>query len=327
MTDRNRRRLAIGLLLLVATGLMWWWLTDEPVVTGVEPAASIPNAQRPAHEEARGEAAPRLSGSGSPTVSLPPSGSPLAESLGPLQALADAGSSQAACRLAIELLRCAHLESTKSMRTPDGRPLDVIAAESGNLEHANRLGQMDIRRIELMQQCATVDPALLAAAPRYLAAAARAGEPEAMLRYATRAQDGGSFSSAFARDPDFARWRLEAPAMLMRALEAGRPEAVELLASAHRHDANPLSALFGNDPVQERAYQLLAARLRSRIASQSALEQASEETRAQQLASDWHGRYFDNRSFSQEQFPHFLPSLDMPMHAPQDERFCERPPG
>jgi len=328
MTDRHRNRIGLGVLLLFVAGGSWWWLADESVVTSVDDGASGPQAQPLANEASPPDASPRLSGASSSPEALPPPGAPLSESAGQLQALADAGSSQAACRLAIELLRCRHLEAARNVRSWDGLPMDESLARRGELEAADRFAEIQIRQIRLREQCASVPPALLESAPRYLASAARAGEPEAMLRYATRAQDGGIFSHAFGRDPDFERWRREAPAMLMQALQAGRPEAVDLLASAYRHDSNPLSALFAVDPVQARAYQLLAARLRSRIASTDGLEQAADEARAQELAKAWHAEHFDNRSFSREDFPfNSLPSLDMPMRTPQDERFCERPPG
>jgi hypothetical protein len=326
MNERKRRRMMLVGVLVVAIGAAWWWST-----TAGDPAAPT-RAATPVDTMVPPMEAPETSASrpstASPPAPLPPSGTPLAESVPSLQALADAGHSQAACRLAVELLRCVHLEQArKYVVTPGGKPMDVVLAEQGQVESANRWAQIQIRQIELRQQCDAIDPELLAAAPRYLAEAARAGEPEAMLRYAARDQDGMRSSHAFARDPDFERWRLDAPGMLLRALQAGRPEAADLLAMAYRSDMNALSALFDDDPVQARAYQLLASRLRRGAENLGGLERPEEEARARALAEEWHHRHFDNRSFGYEAFPYGVPSLDFPLRAPQDERFCERPPG
>lgn len=322
MAKANGSR-AAALLVIVVGGLAWWWFWNDRESGAIadSPADAL------AVEETIAETKASTAASSNPDPRarqpLPLSGAPIAETAAILQSLADAGDSRAACRLAVELLRCQHLDATKSIRSFDGRPLDVVAASQGRLDSADRLAQMQIRQIELRLQCEALDPELLKEGPRYLAAAARAGEPEAMLRHAARNQDGSPFSSAFVRDPGLARWRQEAPGMVRRALQAGRPEAIGMLAMAYRSDATPLAALFPDDPLQARAYTLLDARLRGRSLGSDALADPADEQRALDLSRDWHQRHFAGAILAYNEHPGHLASLDMPLLAPEAERFCE----
>lgn len=254
---------------------------------------------------------------------LPPPGAPLTQFVGALQARADAGDSRAACRLGIELVRCQLLEQAKMIQWADGLPADESLARRGQLDAADRFAEIEIRKIRLGQQCDGVDPALVARAVHYLRSAARAGEPEAMVRYATGAHHGMVGQMGFIRDPDFEVWRRDAPGMLLRAAQAGRMDAVNQLRMAYRFGSEPYAGLIPDDPLQARAWGLLEARLAGRPRNDPEEDDAGVERQAEALARQWHQRYFDNAVLSEDKSAMTLWPLDMPVKPPEQDRFCE----
>lgn len=256
---------------------------------------------------------------------LPPQGTPIALIADALQARADAGDSLAACRLGIELVRCQQLEQAKAIQWADGLPPDESLARRGQLDAADRFAEIEIRKIQLGQHCDALDPALVARATHYLRSAARAGEPEAMLRYATGAHHGSVGQMGFIRDPDFEIWRREAPGMLLRAAQAGRLDAVGQLRMGYRSDSAPYAALIPDDPLQARAWSLLEARLEGRDPPERENDDPAAERQAEDLARQWHQRHFKGavRVAGSGPSPMSLWPLDMPIKPPEQERFCE----
>jgi hypothetical protein len=323
MADRRHVAVAGVIVAVLALGLFVYGRWSR------EPAAT---AGQPDPAPATAEATPTDGGAAGPEPvrprtetkePLPPPGTPIAQIVGPLKARADAGDSRAACRLAIELLRCQHLEQAKAIQTADGLPLDVSMARRGQLDFADRLAEMDIRKIELGQQCQAVEPVLIAKAAHYLASAARAGEPEAMLRYATGEHHGVLGEMGFIRDPDFERWRRDAPGMLLRAAQAGRVDAAHALGTAYRTDMSPYSGLIPDDPLQGHAWRLLESRLlgSSRPAVDSS--DANLQVQATALAEQWHQRYFNNAVLVGGLAALLRWPLHMPMKPAEQEGFCE----
>jgi hypothetical protein len=321
MADRRIRAALVTVALVVAA--MGVWLLFPARETG---EAVLTAAPTPVESGTRGAGSP---GSAQPRPALaapaplPLAGTPIAQVIAALKPRADAGDSRAACRLAVEMLRCRHLEEASRYVPFNGLPLDELLAQNGNLDGADRFAEMEIRKIRLGQQCAAVDRALLELAPGYLADAAFAGEPEAMLRYAIGEQYGISGSSAFVRDADFERWRRESPGMLLRAVQAGRPEAVNMLGLAYRSDGSPFAGLIADDPVQGLAWGLVYSRLSG--ATQPAFESNDPDVqaRASALASQWHARYFNNAVLAGNVAALHLQPLSMPMRPPEDESLCE----
>ena len=313
--------LAIAALCLIAAAV--WWLKASPTEVSRPDSVPAPAAASPtpAGETPRTSAAPR---SRSARVApLPPPGTPLSDIIGPLQARADAGDSLAACRLAMELLRCQHLAHSLQYIPADDRPIDVVLAERGRLEAADAFAELEIRRVRLGQHCEAVDPALLAQAPTYLAQAARAGEPEAMVRYATGAQHGILGGHGFVRGPAFDQWRRESPAMLLRAVQAGRLDAVNLLGYAYRSDGEPFAGLVPDDPVQGHAWGLLVARLTGAGTAPFEIDDPAVQAQAEALASDWHQRYFDSIVLDADSKALQMMPLHLPREPLDQTRLCE----
>lgn len=319
----ERRKLAV--IAAVALGLLGLgaWLR-EPAATPAERVDQAGQAQAAPTEIAPDESPRYKPGKTSPE-SLPPQGTPINLIVGALQTRADAGDSRAACRLGIELVRCQQLEQAKSIQWADGLPPDESLARRGQLDAADRFAEIEIRKIRLGQHCDAVDPALVARATHYLRSAARAGEPEAMLRYATGAHHGTVGQMGFIRDPDFEIWRREAPGMLLRAAQAGRVDAVAQLRMGYGSDSAPYAALIPDDPVQARAWDMVLARLEGRDRPERENEDPALERQAKALARQWHQRYFKGAvpSTGSGPSPTSLWPLDMPIKPPEQERFCE----
>ena len=319
----ERRKLAI--IAAVALGLLGLgaWLR-EPAATPAERVEQAGQAQAGPTGLAP-EQSPRPQPKKSNPEPLPPQGTPIALIAGALQARADAGDSRAACRLGIELVRCQQLEQAKSIQWADGLPPDVSLTRRGQLDAADRIAEIEIRKIRLGQHCDAVDPALVARASHYLRSAARAGEPEAMLRYATGAHHGIGGQMGFIRDPDFEVWRREAGGMLLRAAQAGRVDAVSDLRRAYSSDSAPYAALIPDDPVQARAWERLEARLGGRDAPERQTGDPALERQADALARQWHQRYFKDAVLATGTGLSALSlwPLDMPIKPPEQERFCE----
>ena len=321
----DRRHFAVAGVLAAVLALGWFtqgrWPGEPAATSGqLDLAPSATETTKTNDPAAEREPVRPSTGTSEP---LPPPGTPIAQIVDSLKARADAGDSRAACRLAIELLRCQHLEQSKAFQTADGLPLDVSMARRGALDAADRMAEMEIRKIQLGQQCQAVEPALVAATAHYLASAARAGEPEAMLRYATGEHHGVLGEMGFIRDPDFERWRRDAPGMLLRAAQAGRLDAVAALATAYRTDGGPYSGLIPDDPMQGHAWALLESRLVGSGPPTLASSDAAIAVQATALAEQWHQRYFNNAVLVGGRAALSRWPLHMPMLPTEQERFCE----
>lgn len=323
MADRRHQAVAIVIATLLALGLVAQgrWSRDPAETLGQPDPA--PATSEGAQTEGRAAGSEPVRPRTETRAPLPAPGTPIAQIVGPLKARADAGDRQAACRLAVELLRCQHLEQSKAFQSGDGLPPDVSMARQGALDAADLMAEMEIRKIQLGQQCQAVEPALIAAAAHYLASAARAGEPEAMLRYATGEHHGVLGEMGFIRDPDFERWRRDAPGMLLRAAQAGRLDAVDALATAYRTDGGPYSGLIPDDPLQGHAWALLESRLVGSGQPTLASSDAAIAVQATALAEQWHQRYFNNAVLvgGHAALSHW--PLHMPMKPTEQEGFCE----
>lgn len=317
----ERRTLAI--IAAIALGLLaldaW---QRERVAKPAGRGEAAGQAQAVQSDIAPAEIPPSQINQGNPEL-LPPPGTPVTLIVDVLQTRADAGDSRAACRLGIELLRCQNLKQAKMIQWADGLPPDVSIARQGNSEGADRFAEMEIRKIRLGQHCDALDPALVARAAHYLVSAARAGEPEAMLRYGAGEHHGIAGQMGFIRDPDFERWRRDAPAMLLRAAQAGRMDAVDVLSMAYRSDFAPYAGLIPDDPLQARAWALLDYRLMGLAPSGIELDDAALERQAEALARQWHQSYFKGAVLGDDKSARSLWPLDTPWKPTEQERFCE----
>lgn len=308
MKSHARTRLALLAAVLALAALAGWALrSQQPAPSAPAAAASPADANSPAPDPTfpAGTALERLAPP--VTAELPPPDAPLAQILPALASRADAGDRKAACRLSMELLRCSHLDDWASIAMPGQDDGDQVSEAGGN-EH---MDQIRLWQLERQVQCRDVPAPLRGRGGHYLIQAARAGEPEAMVRYA-EGHHWPPSGRGIVADPDFDAWRREAPAMMRRALESGAPEAAFLLMGNYSTDFDLLSALVPDDPEQALAMGMLWARLfgtseppyLSRNLSAGALQRARE--RAEQM----HQHYFQSRRFPRDRAmlnPTFFP--------------------
>lgn len=297
MTGRQKAlRLVILVVLALCAGAWLWFPPDgHAPATVPQPATVLPDAAPVPLRQPGPDARP-------PSQVLPPADSPLPLVVQSLQARANAGEANAACRLGIELLRCQRLALFKDFTSGVLQHSEAEATKAGDLDLADELARANLHYDEIGKACASIPPALVERGAYYLRQAALAGEPEAMLRYA----DGQGFTQmpgyhGYMRSPDFDHWRREAPGMIERALAMGRPEAVHLLLSVHTSDNGMLQGLVRNDPVQALAHQQLIERLQGADGPRLPAGQdlpgldAQQEQQALALAADWQARHFNGK--------------------------------
>lgn len=298
MADRRVRAWVVLLVVLLLGGGSAWLATpprpspDDAAArsTQAAPASSPPAAADPSARPARQAPAP-----------LPGKDAPLSTIAVQLDALAAAGDTRAACRLAVELLRCAEIaDLMDAVARQDAQPDPENAPEpDDDLEQAAHAADEDIWRIRQREQCDLLPPSLREQAWPRLRGAALAGEPEAMLRYANSAPIGMGVGNAFLGHTGFNDWRREAPAMVRRLFRSGDHDAGLLLMLSSSHDMDPLSGLMGGDRQTMLAYRLLFWRMRADAPPPpptSAYSAAEVET-AMRQAETWHRDHFGNRLF------------------------------
>ncbi|PZO09371.1 MAG: hypothetical protein DCF27_05535 [Lysobacteraceae bacterium] len=250
---------------------------------------------------------------------MPPQDAPLAQSIGPLQQRADRGDRKAACRLAMELLRCDYVAYWAGSQANAGFDHEAELLREGKIAAADAAASRELHQLERLMDCRAVPEALKARGAHYLVQAARAGEPEAMLRYADGQYwrpDGRGVLS----DPGFEAWRREAPGMLQRALESGYPDAAIYLHIAHASDVGFMASLIRDDPEQALAARHLHARLFGRRSplGHRGLDAAAQQ-RARELAAQWHRNYFNDRTYLKPLMGHLYSASASPSETPP---FC-----
>jgi TPR repeat protein len=311
------------LLALVAAGAGTWWLASRDVAprTTLPPssdplagtAARAPSIEPPA-------AVPRQ-------PDLPPMPSPdltLRDALPSLQSRADAGDSLAACRLGVELLRCAALRSYPPGHDESMAQQQAEQEAGGNRAGADRIAMGRALHAQLRDACATVPAALVDRAHHYVRQAALAGEPEAMVRYAAgQTITSGLVGFGYVTRPGFDQWRREARPVLMRAIDDGVPEAALLLVMAQARDGGLLGMLLPRDEVEASASLSLARELFGDISAvppfapgpgrpATPVLDPDKAAAAAQMAADWHARGYGGRRLELADSTASLHSLHLP---------------
>lgn len=308
----------------LATGvlLMIWWTSDtNPAATVDAGAARADDPKKSAPEEPLTGRVAASTSAAPPASDLPSGDMPLPALVALLQPRADAGDGLAACRLGVELLRCDANDYAVSFHQRHQSGFVREKESKGQLALANLVDERHLRQLELQIQCRQLTGHLRSRGSGYLIQAARAGEPEAMLRYA-QGEHWGINLDDFLADGRFDAWRRETPGMLQRALEAGDPRVAHVLMGAYYDDLSIHTGLIANEPVRGLAFQMLHFRLTGRPSPKSRLG-ASEVAQAEALAAEMHLRHFGNRQLdSPEQA--FLPSLFSAGSDGRDPRFCRR---
>ena len=288
---RNRRIVSLALLVALLLGSAAWLAWRSP--TARTEGATAPSASI-AEEATTPPASSRPTASPSP-IPLPPSNAPIDAIATTLQQRADAGDSRAACRLAAELIRCRQDAAFLAAVADPNAPMSDRLARAGKLDQAISLDERMLAMSQQQQQCRALPEGLLGRAGEYLAQAARAGEPEAMILY-VEGQHFPPTGMGRLADPGFEAWRRETPAMAQALLRRGEPEAVFILALAYGDDEDWFGGLVPDDAVLNEAYSQLLRRLTGSAGHSRPSTLGAEDTlRARALAEDWHARHFDNQ--------------------------------
>lgn len=298
MTTRQHAvRLLVVAVLATSAGIGWWFAgAGAPAATRAATGALATDMPQAASPASRPSAAPPPKD----LPPMPPANLPLRDAIAPLQARADAGDAASACRLGIELLRCAHLQDYALAHDDDMARQERALEAKGDLDGANRIAMGRLSHAQLRDTCAGVPDALVADAFRYVRQAALAGEPEAMVRYASGEPLVAGVGMAFETRPAFDVWRREARTVLARALAEGHPEAALLLAETHLGRSFVLGMLVPRDPVEAGASVALVHRLfgddpaLARLPPPPELN-AEQAAAASRQAADWHERGFQGR--------------------------------
>lgn len=304
LTPELRRPLALAILLVVVIavtlGVLSWLspgsdpdgLPEEAMAAVPDvPAASIP-APAPATAEPQADQA---------LLQRRPAGdSRLADLLPRLQALADAGDRDAACRLSVQLLSCQNWQAMFPETEASLAEQERKAQAEGRLDDADRMASMLLRITLQRHRCEGVASRDIEGASAYLRQAALAGQVEARVRYASGHGLGHHGNSRFISSEHFEHWRREALPMIEQLLAEGRPEAILLLLEAHSTNGGRLSLLMPADPVTSVAAMALARRV---FGDQPAFHQlqmaagldAAQRAEAEALAASLHEQHFGNR--------------------------------
>ncbi len=311
-TGQHAARLLMIAALAICAGA-WWWTSRTPPPpiesTSGNTAANLSQSTPPSADLATDAA---VNQDVLASVPMPAADVPLRDRLASLQSRADAGDSLAACRLGMELLRCAALGHYFPGHDEFMAQQEAEQEAKGDLPAADKIATGRLVHAELRDACSVVPNPLVGRAHHYVRQAALAGEPEAMIRYARgETLITGFASMGYIATPEFDAWRREARPVLMRALDAGHPEAVLILAKAHGGNDSHLAMLLPRDDVEARASLLLARRL---FGDDPALARGlfgeerahtltdpthdldlGQSHAAEQMADQWHARNFNGR--------------------------------
>ncbi|ODS64504.1 MAG: hypothetical protein ABS41_02065 [Arenimonas sp. SCN 70-307] len=251
------RRIVVGTLVLavLAAWMAWTLLPGAGDGARNDEARQTARASDAPAQDARERGDPPEP---PPDAVLPSEALPLAQRLPALEALALAGNPEAACRLAVERIRCARLKRWQ----PDGfdRSREDRLEAEGKLDQANDVANDSLLRIQQKSDCEAAgagdDPDLLS----LLAPAAAAGHGPAAVLYFEAGSNLHDQRGIY-QHPGFDAWRRNAARQLQAALDAGVPEASRSLLKAYAMDGDFASGLIGDDPARTWFHLVLSSQL------------------------------------------------------------------
>jgi hypothetical protein len=310
-------RVALPAVALGVVALAWWLLQRAP--TTVASPRDVEASTTPAPASAPTSMFDEPNPATQAPVTLPPRDIALDRLWSTLQRPAQAGDAGAACRLAIETLRCVGAVRMAAVLTaqPAAKPgelqtlLDFEDAPSSFGRPAGpedprseaALNAVNQRANAAARHCEGLSPERAFASLALLRAAALAGQPDAQAVYAAGEGWFLSIPGGMGR-PEFEQWRREAPMVIARMLDAGHPEAPGLLAGAYSGQTW-LSGLYDTDLERATAYLLLNARLMGRPETaerQLAKVPAEITARARQQAEALYARHYEGRAVGKATF-------------------------
>ena len=270
-----------------------WQASPSPTPSG---AGAVPDSVQLPSTAIAPAGETRASRSREPGVSvaeiaaLPPPGADPGYVVRSLLAAADAGHKRARCRVAIELVTCSHAAALRGERFVRGDLAGTFGAE-----FAEQQARMDAEIAAVDERCAAIPAATRARSASLLAAAAHAGDPDAVLLFAQGAHIDGMSSHGFIAHPAFEQWRAQAVPLLSRLFRSGNRQAVLLLAMSSFDDFSALSGLVAKDRVRARAYWLLNEMIQGRTGTKILRGTPEQEREAAALAARWHRDHFGGR--------------------------------
>lgn len=304
-------RVALPAVALGIVALVWWLPQRAPTTVASPRDGETSMTQAPASTPSSIVEQPdqtRLT-----PVALPPRDVALDRLWSTLQRPAQAGDAGAACRLAIETLRCvgavrmaAVLTASPAIEQGELQTLQAFedapssfgrAAEAEDPQIEAALVAMNQRRNAATRHCEGLSPERANASLALLRAAALAGQPDAQAVYAAGEGWFLTIPGSMGRS-EFEQWRREAPMVVARMLDEGHPEAPGLLAGAYSGQTW-LGGLYDTDLERATAYLLLNARLMGKpeIAERQLAKVPAEITaRARQQAEALYTRHYAGRA-------------------------------
>lgn len=269
------------ILVLVAIGAGGWLLyllvlhpsSPAPVAASVTaptpaaraaPAATGPSPPAGAAWTAQSAPAPRATATTVPptakplAVIQPDPGTPLRQLETLLRPAADQGDARAACRLGIELARCARLNMDKAMLDSAQQDLARAAGESAT-RLAQEVQQLTRALVDTQNRCSDVSQDSIRNAWRYVYNAAAAGNVAAMSRFV---RDPG-FEAGNADDAEASNaYARNAGDFLLRAIEGGDVRALyQAWYSASSGRSRGMLKAFPREPDKALQYGTVAANL------------------------------------------------------------------
>jgi len=315
----TRKQWAFALLALAAMAVGTWWIRQRPPqAPGVPADVGAPSRIAPDPSDVPASATPAT-----PPPPMPLVGIPLRDSLPSLRERADAGDGKAACRLAMELLRCREVgRLTPERERWMEEQLQALPAGSADERVESMARTLSLHR-GVRAACAGLPAGLEDQAGRYLRTAALAGEPEALIRYAAGEGFDNRAGYGYILTPEFDQWRREARGLMDRALVGGDPRAAVFLYGAHSNDTGLFAGLTAGEASETYAYAALIRNLYGESLAPLAsfldfpTPPAEQAGPAAARAAAWHQDYFDGRQF--DLIDMALDAELLPEHATADE--------
>ena len=225
---------------------------------------------------------------------LPSIEKPIDEAFAELKQSADKGESKAACRLAMELLRCQISLKQEEKKLAEALSAPPHPRASAETQHFR--DQAALSEFQTYQSCKKIPPENLVDAVTLLEQAANRHELDAMVVWASgmwiRVRHGDS--TVYLQDPTFDRWRASAIPMMNEALRRGSLDAAAEWWQAFKYDSGPLfRSLVKNDPKQAHTYFVLTGLIlnkpRATPSGLSASDALDSQQAAQKMFQEWFG--------------------------------------
>ncbi len=296
------KKLLVGATLVLLVAAIYFWGRQQAFFDSVQKKDKGSQVDSPADAEVAAEKSelPKaaIKSPSRNSLPLPAANVPLNEIHDLLKQQADAGDGKAACRLAIELLRCRFSKNMSNYYSSKSAGPDLSAENGITLKDQifakNSEDEQHIQYLEKNRSCSNISEDQYKQAFKYLRQGAYAGEPDALVPYI----DGAGLASDFSaiRDRNFDTWRSDAASLADSALRMGLPESAALLGNAYMDDFSMFAGMIEDDPFQAEVMRQLYFQLFSVAPSptnnqltaeqkQSALRRSKEV-----FADNFHGR-------------------------------------